>query len=196
MIGPGDYFQTQFNYTVGAVRYAALTPSGAGCRLVSLATARFQPWRGLLPGWRVLRRKRHCCGHRDLPWLEAPVCPADHSLERSGCLRALLDPEPAYVCCRRLHRHQLRRRGVRHDVRQHECRWCQYSSRFATTANCGAGSFDWSHYSISSRTQWNITKDFYVGLEGYYSHLNTMSKGALVTYTASAAALSRPVSAR
>src|SRR5205085_11902144 len=27
--------------------------------------------------------------------------------------------------------------------------------------NCGAGSFDWSHYSISSRTQWNITKDFY-----------------------------------
>ena len=58
---------------------------------------------------------------------------------------------------------------------------------FVTPANCGAGSFDWSHYSISSRTQWNITKDFYVGLEGYYGHLNTMSKGALVNYTALAA---------
>jgi len=54
---------------------------------------------------------------------------------------------------------------------------------FVTPANCGGGSFDWSHYSISSRTQWNITKDFYVGLEGYYGHLNTMAKGTLVNYT-------------
>ena len=27
-------------------------------------------------------------------------------------------------------------------------------------------------------------KDFYVGLEGYYGHLNTMSKGTAVNYTA------------
>ena len=39
---------------------------------------------------------------------------------------------------------------------------------------------------MSSRTQWNITKDFYVGLEGYYGHLNTMGQGKLVTYTAAA----------
>src|SRR5439155_20355306 len=30
MIGPGDYFQGQVNYTQGATRYAALTPSSAG----------------------------------------------------------------------------------------------------------------------------------------------------------------------
>src|SRR4051794_6490826 len=30
MIGPGDYFQAQVNYTQGAIRYAALTPAGAG----------------------------------------------------------------------------------------------------------------------------------------------------------------------
>ena len=30
MIGPGDYFQGQVNYTEGAMRYAALTPSGSG----------------------------------------------------------------------------------------------------------------------------------------------------------------------
>src|SRR4051794_39882519 len=29
MIGPGDYFQAQVNYTEGATRYAALTPSGS-----------------------------------------------------------------------------------------------------------------------------------------------------------------------
>ena len=51
---------------------------------------------------------------------------------------------------------------------------------------CGAGTFDWQYWSISSRTQWNITKDFYVGLEGFYGHLNTMNKGGAALYTASA----------
>src|SRR4029079_11743409 len=41
---------------------------------------------------------------------------------------------------------------------------------FANAAQCN---YDWSYWSVSSRTQWNITKDFYVGLEGYYGHLNT-----------------------
>src|SRR5205823_4135782 len=49
------------------------------------------------------------------------------------------------------------------------------------------GAFDWSFWSVSSRTQWNITKDFYVGLEGYYGHINTMSKGLTVTYNANTA---------
>ena len=30
MIGPGDYFQAQVNYTQGAVRYAATTPASSG----------------------------------------------------------------------------------------------------------------------------------------------------------------------
>jgi hypothetical protein len=62
------------------------------------------------------------------------------------------------------------------------------SNTAATTfgASCGRGSFDWSYYSISTRTQWNITKDFYVGLEGYYGHLNTMSKGQTINYQAAA----------
>jgi hypothetical protein len=52
---------------------------------------------------------------------------------------------------------------------------------------CGNGSFDWSYWSVSSRTQWNITKEFYVGLEGYYGHLNTMSPGATVRYRSTGA---------
>jgi hypothetical protein len=53
------------------------------------------------------------------------------------------------------------------------------------TAACiaNSGSMDWSYFSISSRTQWNITKDFYVGLEGFYGHLNTASKGQTVLFT-------------
>ena len=63
----------------------------------------------------------------------------------------------------------------------------QHRSSFTEPGTCGAGSFDWSYWSVSSRTQWNITKDFYVGLEGYYGHLNTMSKGATVNYAGLAA---------
>jgi hypothetical protein len=51
-------------------------------------------------------------------------------------------------------------------------------------SGCGPGSFDWSAYTVSSRTQWNITKDFYVGLEGFYGHLHTMSKGQTAVYNA------------
>src|SRR5581483_8001189 len=51
-----------------------------------------------------------------------------------------------------------------------------------TTSGC----FNWSHLSLSSRTQWNVTKDFYIGLEGYYARLYTMARGATATYTASA----------
>jgi hypothetical protein len=52
------------------------------------------------------------------------------------------------------------------------------------TGACGSGTFNWSYYSVSSRTQWNITKDFYVGLEGYYGHVNTMAKGQVTNFTA------------
>ena len=58
---------------------------------------------------------------------------------------------------------------------------------FVGLTNCGPGSWNWSYYSVSSRTQWNITKDFYVGLEGFYGHLNTMSSGQTATYIATAA---------
>ncbi len=36
---------------------------------------------------------------------------------------------------------------------------------------------DFSFYQIGSRTQWNITKDFYMGVDVTYTHLNTAYKG-------------------
>ncbi len=41
--------------------------------------------------------------------------------------------------------------------------------------NCGSGSFNWSYWSLSSRTEW--TRDFSIGLEQFYGRLNTMSRG-------------------
>ena len=50
--------------------------------------------------------------------------------------------------------------------------------------NGGAGnscSPDFSFYQIGSRTQWNITKDFYMGVDVTYTHLNTAYKGVGLT---------------
>src|SRR6187551_126985 len=37
---------------------------------------------------------------------------------------------------------------------------------------------NFSFYQIGSRTQWNVTKDFYMGVDVTYTHLNTAYKGA------------------
>ena len=49
-----------------------------------------------------------------------------------------------------------------------------------TMTNGGAGnscSPDFSFYQIGSRTQWNISKDFYMGVDVTYTHLNTAYQG-------------------
>jgi hypothetical protein len=42
---------------------------------------------------------------------------------------------------------------------------------------------NWSMWQIGSRTQWNVTKDFYMGFDVVYYHLNTASEGARALYT-------------
>jgi hypothetical protein len=36
---------------------------------------------------------------------------------------------------------------------------------------------NWSWWAIGSRTQWNVTKDFYMGVDVYYTKLNTAFEG-------------------
>ena len=48
------------------------------------------------------------------------------------------------------------------------------------TATGGVGNSctpDFSFYQVGTRTQWNITKDFYMGVDIFYTHLNTAYKG-------------------
>jgi hypothetical protein len=185
MIGPGDYLQAQVNYTVGAERYAALTPAGAGSPGIfgndggqgsAMGLGFFQDGvycgvsatgavgSGACPGgptsvqlttaWSVQAAYEHFW----TPSLRTSLVGAYTDISYNGAASAMMCANTAG--------------GGANTI------------AFVVPANCGAGSFDWSHYSISSRTQWNITKDFYVGLEGYYGHLNTMSKGQTVFYSA------------
>ena len=43
-------------------------------------------------------------------------------------------------------------------------------------ANAGCNN-DWSNWGIGSRTQWDVTKTFYLGVEVLYSQLNSASTG-------------------
>ncbi len=185
MIGPGDYFQGQVNYTEGAMRYAALTPSGAGSPTVFGA--------GQQLGAGFFSDSTYC--GISLGSAATATCPAGGSSQQ---LTTAWGVDAAYE---HFWTPALRTSlvGAYTHIGYNSTASTQMCGSFAggatagavtggvgTTfnASCGAGSFDWSYYSVSSRTQWNITKDFYVGLEGYYGHLNTMSKGQTVNFIA------------
>jgi len=188
MIGPGDYLQAQVNYTQGATRYAALTPAGAGspgifgngtgqgsnfgvgwfsdgtycgASAVGAATVACPVTGGstvqLTTAWSVQAAYEHFW----TPSLRTSIV--------GGYTDVSFNGNASNMMCGNV---LLAGGGA---------------GTITGLTNCGPGSFDWSAYTISSRTQWNITKDFYVGLEGFYGHLNTMSKGQTATFVATAA---------
>ena len=191
MIGPGDYLQAQVNYTEGAVRYAALTPSAAGGPGIFNG--------GIGPGGSFgmgFFNTGAYCGAG--PANVTGVCPLGGS---SIQLTTAWSAQAAYE---HYWTPSLRTSlvGAYTDISYNATASNQMCTQINTLgvvaansitalagpggAACGAGTFDWQYWSISSRTQWNITKDFYVGLEGFYGHLNTMNKGGTALYTASA----------
>ena len=194
MIGPGDYFQAQFNYTEGAVRYAALTPSGAGGPGVFGSNGTENTF-GI--GW---FNDASYCGAG--PVNVTAACPLGGSALQ---LTTVWSAQAAYE---HYWTPSLRTSlvGAYTDISYNNTASAQMCGNInavgvagangltvltnAAGVNCLAGSsgiFDWQYWSVSSRTQWNITKDFYVGLEGFYGHLQTMNKGGTAFYTAAAA---------
>jgi hypothetical protein len=195
MIGPGDYFQGQINYTEGASRYAALTPSGATGTLYDFGNGNGQ---GSSLGLGIFQDATYCGAFAGAG--VSGTCPTGAT---SLQLTTVWGVNAAYE---HFWTPSLRTSlvGAYTDISYNSTasrQMCGNINGNAAAANtisglavggvllAGAtcdGAFDWSYWSVSSRTQWNITKDFYVGLEGYYGHINTMSKGDTVTYTAAA----------
>ena len=194
MIGPGDYFQAQVNYTEGASRYAALTPSGTA------SSGIFNGGTELGVGWFT---DGVFCGGATGGTPTASGCPAGFGANQKVQLTTVWSAQAAYE---HFWTPSLRTSlvGAYTDISYNSTATAMMCTTVAGTgatatgtgaagagtltggtlgAACGAGAFDWSFWSVSSRTQWNITKDFYVGLEGFYGHLNTMSRGQTVNYT-------------
>jgi hypothetical protein len=196
MIGPGDYFQAQVNYTEGASRYAALTPAGTASPGI------FSGGTELGVGWFA---DGVFCGNATGGTPTAGGCPSGFGANQKVQNTTVWSAQAAYE---HFWTPSLRTSlvGAYTDISYNSTAssmMCSTLSNAAISlgtnaagagsftggslgASCHSGSFDWSYYSISSRTQWNITKDFYVGLEGFYGHLNTMSKGQTVNYTQAA----------
>jgi len=203
MIGPGDYFQAQVNYTQGAARYAAFTqPAAANPGIFGNSNTN----NGLGVG--VFSDAVYCGapGLGATAAFGAAACPAGGS---SVQLTTVWGVNAAYE---HFWTPALRTSLVGGYT---ATSYNGAASQMLAASPCGGagtqcgtgffangapitssnGLFDWQFYSISSRTQWNITKDFYVGLEGFYGHLNTMAKNAVVTYTGTSAT-AQPTSTR
>jgi hypothetical protein len=194
MIGPGDYFQAQVNYTQGAARYAAATPFTAGSP-------------GIFDGASSLGfgfiSDGVFCGQTATSGVTATCATGPSSVQ----LTTVWSVQAAYE---HFWTPNLRTSlvGAYTDISYNNAASGMICSTFTPqgtgaavnsgsivgnvgastlSANCGPGTMDWSYWSVSSRTQWNITKEFYVGLEGYYGHLNTAAKGLTAGYRSNGA---------
>src|SRR5262249_24092236 len=149
--GQGDYFQTQVNYTQGALRYVfqtsqptwAINDSGnsAGWGPITdavyggvLGSATFPPSSlNLTTAWNVNAAYEHFWNPRWRTSLYGGYAQVSYGGEGNTLA-------------------------------------CGFVQTATVTNGCNG---DWNTWWVGSRTQWNITKDFYMGLDVMYSKLQS-----------------------
>jgi hypothetical protein len=159
MIGPGDYFQAQVNYTQGATRYAFHNPNGnwyiqngqqAAYGILSDAV-----YGGTIAGgtasdlqlttsWGVNASYEHFWNSQWKTSLHGGYAQIDYGSQAN-----------AMLCVQQ-------GQGVGTGV----------GSTAVAAAGCDN---NWNTWWIGSRTQWNVTKDFYMGLDVVYIKLQGAS---------------------
>ena len=159
MIGPGDYFQIQGIYSVGMTGYLAQTPSGAAQNFWKGNSVGYGFWsdgvytnpNGVLGGSIQLTSGWSVVGsyeHFWTPSLRTSIYGSYVALDHNAAATAA-------IC-------STQGAGV------------GASNSAFQGANCNP---DWSAWNIGSRSQWNITKDLYVGLDVIYMKLNSANSG-------------------
>ena len=161
MIGPGDYFQANAIYSEGAPRYATFSGCGqAFCTSVDGAGYAF--------GWT-----------EDAVFTGTPGSPGVAAVHGSF---NLLTAWSVFASYEHFWTPALRTSlyGSYLDVSRNATAnniLCQDSLTPGQIALFTAGSFacdmDYQVWNIGSRSQWNVTKDFYVGVDVIYSKLNS-----------------------
>ena len=151
MIGQGDYLQAQVNYTQGALRYVFQTPNSNWGKVQGQDEG-FGVVSDAVYGGNIPRTARST----------ATRAQSHHGLERQRGLRALLEPALADIALRRLRRRQPQQR-------QPSILCLTEAAGFVSRATD-----DWTTWWLGSRTQWNVTKDFYLGVDVMYANLNSI----------------------
>ena len=158
MIGHGDYFQAEVNYTEGALRYLATAQGGGnyfiqqgqGVAYGILSDGVYGGGIGtgnnsiqLTTGWSVNASYEHNWNDQ---WKTSVY---------GGYLDVSYNNQANAALC--------------------------FVQGFGTAAGVAAGvapagcSNDWNFWHIGSRTQWNVTKDFYMGVDVLYGQLHGAS---------------------
>jgi hypothetical protein len=167
MIGQGDYFQTQINYTQGALRYVFQTTQPAWSINATGNSAGFgnmldAVYNGVITGtgasaatslelttaWNVNAAYEHFWNPNWRTSLYGGYAAVSYNSNANSIL-------------------------------------CGFGTNGVVTNGCDN---DWQTWWIGSRTQWNVTKDFYLGVDVMYSRLQSATFG--VSPTRGALALS------
>jgi Porin subfamily len=164
MIGPGDYFQAAFHYGRGATQYASNTPTTTNYwsgSTVGFSIHNDGGFTGTVttPGiyelttaWSVFASYEHFW----TPSLRTSLYGSYLNIERSDALNnAMCGSNTAGVLGGQL--------------------------IGAATTRAGGCDLDSSQWNIGSRSQWNVTKDFYVGVDVIYHKLRSATLNAAGT---------------
>ena len=161
MIGPGDYFQIQGIYSEGATGYLAQTPRGAATNFWSGNTVGYGFWEdgvytttaGATGGSIQLTTGWSVFGSYEHFWTPS--------------LRTSIY-------------------GTYVELSHNDTAKTAICATQGTTTSAFQGvtcNPDWSSWAVGTRSQWNVTKDLYVGLDVIYLKLNTASPNAANTAT-------------
>jgi hypothetical protein len=164
MFGPGDYFQGQVVYSEGATRYASFTPTGGG----ALAY-----WSGASVGF----------GHADDAYVAGNAAgtaafggTTNNDLQLTTAWSVFASYEHFWTPALRTSLY-----GSYVDMSFNSTAKSQFCASATATFGALAGGAgcnpNWSAFNVGSRSQWNITKDLYVGVDVMYSKLNTATLG-------------------
>ncbi len=167
MIGQGDFFQAQVNYTEGALKYifqatnfnyGIIEGSRAGWGVVSDATyggslaiasgVNAATGLNLTTAWNINAAYEHFWNPR---W-KTSVYGGYGAVSYGGQSQSIL---------------------------------CNGTTNSVITNGCDQ---DWNIWWIGSRTQWNVTKDFYMGLDVLYSKIDSANMGNVTNVGATAVA--------
>jgi hypothetical protein len=164
MIGPGDYFQGMFIYTEGAMKYASNTPTTMNVTNGNTLGSLYQNDGGFsgtaaAPGIYELTTAWSVFASYEHFWtpnLRTSVYGSYLDVSRPDNLNDAMCTS-----------------GIVNDA----------SIGFTRATGCD---LDGSSWTLGTRSQWNITKDLYVGLDVMYAKLNTSSFNAAGTATLAA----------
>jgi hypothetical protein len=160
MIGPGDYFQAEVNYTQGALRYLTtsngignfgiahnstaafgILSDGVGGSVVGAAPAAAATGLDLTTGWGFNASYEHFWNTQWRTSIYTSYMNVKYNSEANAQLCRVEGQAPGAG-------------GI-----------------FAVaTAGCDN---NWNMWTVGSRTQWNVTKDFYMGLDVAYGRLQS-----------------------